>query len=177
MRKDEAAENIGKFIRDCILIPDEIAGNLARANPARVIGGWLVEKGNAAHVAEVPMAGDENVLLCDAPKLRMELRKLVETLLYDSDKCLGIGPDDGREPARRNVWGRGCWRIRRWRRTLNAPITSVAEDLAHRHRDMIGGYVAARLRNWGASLLIERFESELGPDLLFVRINGALLKR
>jgi len=313
-RKDEAAENIGKFIRDYILVPDEIAGNLARVNPARVIGGWLVEKGNAAHVAELLMAGVDNVLTRDAPELRTELRKLVETLLHDSNKssALGrmmaeilrgglggagfsqvvveleahieanraditqlvhdnsrwwisapvdrqvanlivdavlslledlrnpasasrkafegrvfdvlerletsgalnaflVGPDGASDAdrlagqiteaigelfatlrpqadekgARAEIeaaltraaerLGRGLLEDPAVADSLNARIASVAEDLAHRHRDTIGGYVAATLRNWDTDLLIERFETEVGPDLQFVRINGALL--
>lgn len=58
---------------------------------------------------------------------------------------------------------------------LDARITDLAETIAARHRAAIGAYVAETLREWDADVLIDRFEAELGPDLQFVRINGAVL--
>lgn len=313
-RKDEAAENIGRFIRDYILIPSEIAGNLERVNPAKVIGTWLADKDNAAHVAKLLMDGFDNVLTRDGSELSGELRRLIETLLRDGDKSTALGrmmaeilrgglggagftqvvieleahieanraditqlvhdnsrwwisapvdrqvanlivdavlalladlrdpvsvsrkgfegrvfdvldrmetsgalnaflvgpegasdadrlagqiadaigelfatlhPDADEKGARTEIQtaltraaerlGKGVLEDPTAEASLNARIASVAESLAHQHRDTIGTYVAATLKNWDTDLLIERFEIEVGPDLQFVRINGALL--
>ena len=42
-------------------------------------------------------------------------------------------------------------------------------------RPMLGGYVADVIAGWEPSELIERFEAELGPDLQYIRVNGAVL--
>ena len=42
-------------------------------------------------------------------------------------------------------------------------------------RPAIGGYVAEVIADWQPHGLIARFEAELGPDLQYIRINGAVL--
>jgi uncharacterized membrane-anchored protein YjiN (DUF445 family) len=40
---------------------------------------------------------------------------------------------------------------------------------------VLGGYVADVIAGWEPEELIERFEAELGPDLQYIRVNGAVL--
>ena len=40
---------------------------------------------------------------------------------------------------------------------------------------MLGGYVADVIAGWQPDELIARFEAQIGPDLQFIRINGAVL--
>lgn len=58
---------------------------------------------------------------------------------------------------------------------LNVQLATLSEDIASKHGRAIGGYVAETLKAWDTDLLIERFENEVGSDLQFVRINGAVL--
>ena len=42
-------------------------------------------------------------------------------------------------------------------------------------RPALGGYVADVIAGWEPDELIARFEAELGPDLQYIRVNGAVL--
>jgi uncharacterized membrane-anchored protein YjiN (DUF445 family) len=54
---------------------------------------------------------------------------------------------------------------------IAAGIARVVGDL----RPALGGYVAAVIADWHPEELIARFEAELGPDLQYIRVNGAVL--
>lgn len=54
---------------------------------------------------------------------------------------------------------------------LAAGIARLVDDL----RDRLGTYVADVIASWPADAMVTRFEAELGPDLQYIRINGALL--
>jgi uncharacterized membrane-anchored protein YjiN (DUF445 family) len=54
---------------------------------------------------------------------------------------------------------------------LAATLARVVGDL----RPALGGYVAGVIAAWEPDELITRFETELGPDLQYIRVNGALL--
>ncbi len=48
-------------------------------------------------------------------------------------------------------------------------------DLAARHRDRIGELVTATVRDWSVVQMVETIEREVGMDLQFIRINGAVV--
>ncbi|HET8721987.1 MAG TPA: DUF445 domain-containing protein [Nitrospira sp.] len=48
-------------------------------------------------------------------------------------------------------------------------------DLAARHRDRIGELVTATVRDWSVVHMVETIEREVGMDLQFIRINGAVV--
>jgi uncharacterized membrane-anchored protein YjiN (DUF445 family) len=48
-------------------------------------------------------------------------------------------------------------------------------DLAARHRDQIGALVTATVRNWSVIHMVDTIEREVGTDLQFIRINGAVV--
>ncbi|MEL7405148.1 MAG: DUF445 domain-containing protein [Pseudomonadota bacterium] len=54
-------------------------------------------------------------------------------------------------------------------------LASSAESAIIELRDPIGNYVTDVIDGWEAEELSERFELEIGPDLQFIRINGAVL--
>ena len=54
---------------------------------------------------------------------------------------------------------------------LSATLAGVVGDL----RPALAGYVSGVIAAWKPDELITRFEAELGPDLQYIRINGALL--
>ncbi|MEM8776724.1 MAG: DUF445 domain-containing protein [Pseudomonadota bacterium] len=54
-------------------------------------------------------------------------------------------------------------------------LAETAKTAVVELRDPIGNYVTDVINNWEAEELSERFEREIGPDLQFIRINGALL--
>jgi uncharacterized membrane-anchored protein YjiN (DUF445 family) len=58
---------------------------------------------------------------------------------------------------------------------LDAQIAHATAQVVGALRPTLGGYVADVIAGWDAQQLVDRFEAELGPDLQFIRINGALL--
>ena len=58
---------------------------------------------------------------------------------------------------------------------LDARIAAVVAQVIGELRPVLGGYVADVIAGWEPQQLIDRFEAELGPDLQFIRVNGALL--
>lgn len=60
-------------------------------------------------------------------------------------------------------------------RRLDARLAGLAGHVVDIFRPQIGGYVAEVIAGWKPDELIARFETELGPDLQFIRVNGAVL--
>lgn len=58
---------------------------------------------------------------------------------------------------------------------FEAQLAQTAEAAMVELREPIAGYVTDVIRGWEAQELSDRFEREIGPDLQFIRINGALL--
>jgi uncharacterized membrane-anchored protein YjiN (DUF445 family) len=58
---------------------------------------------------------------------------------------------------------------------LDSRIADVASRLLADLRPAIGGYVTAVVSGWRPEELNNLFEAEIGPDLQYIRINGAVL--
>ncbi|WP_422047954.1 DUF445 family protein [Shimia sp.] len=58
---------------------------------------------------------------------------------------------------------------------IDAGVAEIAGKLVPELRPYVGAYIAQTIRNWDPDMLVERFETEAGRDLQFIRINGALL--
>ncbi|MCH2075999.1 MAG: DUF445 domain-containing protein [Rhodobacteraceae bacterium] len=58
---------------------------------------------------------------------------------------------------------------------FEAQLTTTAETAVVELREPISGYVTDVIGGWDAQTLSQRFEQEVGPDLQFIRINGAVL--
>ena len=58
---------------------------------------------------------------------------------------------------------------------LQRGLQEFVIDLATRHRDRIGELVTATVRDWSAVHMVETIEREVGTDLQFIRINGAVV--
>jgi uncharacterized membrane-anchored protein YjiN (DUF445 family) len=58
---------------------------------------------------------------------------------------------------------------------LNRRIRAVARHLLLAYRFEIGAYIERVVRNWDATVLVERLELQVGKDLQFIRINGTLV--
>jgi uncharacterized membrane-anchored protein YjiN (DUF445 family) len=54
-------------------------------------------------------------------------------------------------------------------------LKDVVIDLATRHRDRIGELVTTKIRDWSGSHMVDTIEREVGTDLQFIRINGAVV--
>lgn len=312
-RKDEAAENIGRFIKEYILVPEQIAENVQRIDPAARIADWLADRNHADHIAGLILEGLEAVT-AQGPQGRFaqSVRKLVRALLRESrdnteltqllsdilqrgasgrgfdqviaqvaeyvddsrahiahlvrensrwwvaapvDKkvadlivdaivnLLGelsqpdtetraqfeglfrefvvdlerkgavtaflLGDDDGAldalaarisnagaevlgvlltmrgqdggNPVRSAVTDALVSVADMLRddpgaaQSLNDRLLALVREISDAHRSTIGGYVADTLKSWDADLLIARVEAEVGSDLQFIRINGAIL--
>ncbi|HJT19513.1 MAG TPA: DUF445 domain-containing protein [Nitrospira sp.] len=60
-------------------------------------------------------------------------------------------------------------------RLVQHGLQDVVVDLATRHRDKIGELVTATVRDWSVVHMVQTIEREVGTDLQFIRINGALV--
>jgi uncharacterized membrane-anchored protein YjiN (DUF445 family) len=58
---------------------------------------------------------------------------------------------------------------------LQQGLRDLVIDLATRHRDRIGELVTATVRDWSVVHMVETIEREVGTDLQFIRINGAVV--
>lgn len=54
-------------------------------------------------------------------------------------------------------------------------IARFADSLLPEVRPLVGSFVTQTISEWDPDLLVERFETETGKDLQFIRINGSLL--
>jgi uncharacterized membrane-anchored protein YjiN (DUF445 family) len=61
------------------------------------------------------------------------------------------------------------------RDALDARIAALAALAIGELRPLLGAYVADVIAGWEPDEMIDRFEAELGPDLQFIRVNGAIL--
>jgi uncharacterized membrane-anchored protein YjiN (DUF445 family) len=58
---------------------------------------------------------------------------------------------------------------------LQRGLQDVVVDLATRHGDRIGDLVTATVRDWSVVHMVDTIEREVGTDLQFIRINGAVV--
>jgi uncharacterized membrane-anchored protein YjiN (DUF445 family) len=58
---------------------------------------------------------------------------------------------------------------------LQRGVQDFVIDLATRHRDRIGELVTATVSNWSVVHMVDTLEREVGTDLQFIRINGAVV--
>jgi uncharacterized membrane-anchored protein YjiN (DUF445 family) len=58
---------------------------------------------------------------------------------------------------------------------LQHGLQDVVIDLATRHGDRIGELVTATVRDWSVVHMVDTIEREVGTDLQFIRINGAVV--
>ena len=58
---------------------------------------------------------------------------------------------------------------------FDARLATLAARVIGDLRPTLGGYVADVIAGWEPAQLIDRFETELGPDLQYIRVNGAVL--
>jgi uncharacterized membrane-anchored protein YjiN (DUF445 family) len=61
------------------------------------------------------------------------------------------------------------------RAALDARLAETAARIIGDLRPTLGGYVAGVIAGWEPDELIARFEAQVGPDLQYIRINGAIL--
>lgn len=61
------------------------------------------------------------------------------------------------------------------RKALNVRIEALVVDLAHHHGADVGQLVSDTVRSWDTRVLIDKLEQNVGPDLQYIRINGALI--
>jgi uncharacterized membrane-anchored protein YjiN (DUF445 family) len=61
------------------------------------------------------------------------------------------------------------------REALDARVAEIAARLISDLRPAIGGFVTEVIASWEPAELIARFEAEVGRDLQYIRINGAVL--
>ena len=59
--------------------------------------------------------------------------------------------------------------------TLDVRLAEIAARVIGEARPAIAAYVTDVIAGWEPEELTARFEAEIGPDLQFIRINGALL--
>ena len=136
-----------------------------------VVDGLVAEGALARAVAEartglVRSGALDDLALRLAAGLRDRLAERIET-----------DPDAIAEPVAR-LLGDLAARLRadaEARAALDARLAASAARLVGDLRPALGGYVAGVIADWHPDELIARFEAELGPDLQYIRVNGAVL--
>lgn len=62
--------------------------------------------------------------------------------------------------------------MRAW---VNARARRYAPQLIERHRARLGRFIADKMKEWNESELVDKLELNIGADLQYIRINGALV--
>ncbi|MEX0343294.1 MAG: DUF445 family protein [Rhizobiaceae bacterium] len=176
-RQDIAAENIGRFIQEYIVTPERLRETVVAADQARVIGSWLEEKKNAELCASLIIK-----------YLTLSLgRRLGFARSGDGGQMGGFSStlnsllDLQRQPMHFSMTialqrvGKSLLNDENEARELNAQLGNLAEKLVTANRKGVGDYVAETLKQWDTDVLVDRVEAEVGRDLQFIRINGAVL--
>ena len=63
----------------------------------------------------------------------------------------------------------------RVQRTLNSSARAVVRHVVAPRRQEIGRFVAQVVASWDAQVIVEKLELQAGPDLQYIRVNGALV--
>ena len=58
---------------------------------------------------------------------------------------------------------------------VDGAILAAAPDLIATYRAKIGDFIAREVKGWNAKHLVEEIEGYIGPDLQYIRLNGALV--
>lgn len=61
------------------------------------------------------------------------------------------------------------------RAALNCRLKSLLAELAGRHGAAAAALIADTIRTWDAATMSSKLEAQVGPDLQYIRINGALI--
>lgn len=62
--------------------------------------------------------------------------------------------------------------MRRW---VNERVRGYVPQLVERHRGRLGRFIADKMKEWNETELVEKLELNIGADLQYIRINGALV--
>ena len=62
--------------------------------------------------------------------------------------------------------------MRRW---VNDRVRSYAPELMDRYRHRLGVFIADKMKEWNETELVEKLELNIGADLQYIRINGAVV--
>lgn len=62
--------------------------------------------------------------------------------------------------------------MRRW---INDRARNHVPQLFDRYRDRLGRFIADKMKEWNETELVEKLELNIGADLQYIRINGALV--
>ncbi|HLT99856.1 MAG TPA: DUF445 domain-containing protein [Burkholderiaceae bacterium] len=62
--------------------------------------------------------------------------------------------------------------MRRW---VNERAQAYVPQLVERYRHRLGQFISAKMKEWNETELVEKLELNIGADLQYIRINGALV--
>jgi Predicted membrane protein len=62
--------------------------------------------------------------------------------------------------------------MREW---VNDRVRNYAPELVDRYRHRLGVFIADKMKEWNETELIEKLELNIGADLQYIRINGAVV--
>jgi uncharacterized membrane-anchored protein YjiN (DUF445 family) len=58
---------------------------------------------------------------------------------------------------------------------LNTRLCDIAESVLARFQQQFSSLITEIVQRWDADVITEKIETELGPDLQFIRLNGSLV--
>ncbi|MFA3917424.1 DUF445 domain-containing protein [Ruegeria hyattellae] len=113
----------------------------------------------------------------DSPKFTKSLEQVITAVLHEMDKGLVEQPDRIADLMARSLqdFARTVQQSDDMQDQLNARFAKGFEAILKEMRPAIVEYIAESIASWDSDQLVARMESEVGRDLQFIRINGAVL--
>ncbi len=147
---------------------------------------WRAKLGEAMQTLIERLASDPDLRergealkrqLLDDPKVSGHISSLwaqVRDRLAASDWSAAPGYQDRLETllCALGDWLRGDAAMQR---SLNEGARTLVRDVLAPRREAIGHFVAQVVEGWDAASVVERLELQVGPDLQYIRVNGAMV--
>lgn len=115
----------------------------------------LLARPEIAAIAEAAWESLRTFLEKDSQASDGQIRRQLEAMLVD------IGGQLARDPAIRLEINRGMVR--------------VLADFVQTQKSGVGRFIADQVKSWDIDMLVDRVELTVGPDLQYIRFNGAMI--
>jgi uncharacterized membrane-anchored protein YjiN (DUF445 family) len=111
------------------------------------------------------------------PRFRAEVRRLWMQLRegVEGGRLFATGGAPAQVEAVLRAFGAWLASDEAMQRTLNLSARSLVRSVLAPRRQDVGRFIAQVVEGWDAQSLVARLELQVGPDLQYIRINGALV--
>jgi uncharacterized membrane-anchored protein YjiN (DUF445 family) len=146
-----------------------------RARLDDLVEGWIDRLASDAELRARGEALKEAVLA--NPRFRAEIARLWRQLRRQLESGSLEDPRRAQAKVEGLVCAFGDWLSRDagLQRMLNLSARALVRSLLAPRRQEIGRFVAQVVEGWDSESVVSRLELQVGPDLQFIRVNGALV--